>query len=236
MVAGKILKREINPQDQQRFVEESLGQLQSMQLEQASVTTRRFQRALTRPSPTPLPDHHAMEPVRRGVRVGGRERVEALGPARGSLEPRSDKTFNEFLASRVIGAAEECSRRSWATRIDNFSSGSSWFQPQGSPRHIVAIAAAYDQVVQQFGRVRLMSSPRARSTRVSSPVCDRLGKALAREAVVTPTPEPATMIGGVKFGSRSAHRRERADELRKIKDQLGTQGDAAVRREDRSHC
>ena len=30
MVAGKILKREINPQDQQRLVEESLGQLQSM--------------------------------------------------------------------------------------------------------------------------------------------------------------------------------------------------------------
>jgi F-type H+-transporting ATPase subunit b len=30
MVAGKILKREINAQDQQRLVEESLGQLQSM--------------------------------------------------------------------------------------------------------------------------------------------------------------------------------------------------------------
>lgn len=30
MVAGKILKREINPQDQQRLVEESLGQLQSL--------------------------------------------------------------------------------------------------------------------------------------------------------------------------------------------------------------
>jgi F0F1-type ATP synthase membrane subunit b/b' len=30
MVAGKILKREINAQDQQRLVEESLGQLQSL--------------------------------------------------------------------------------------------------------------------------------------------------------------------------------------------------------------
>jgi len=30
MVAGKILKREINPQDQQRLVEESLGQLQGL--------------------------------------------------------------------------------------------------------------------------------------------------------------------------------------------------------------
>ena len=30
MVAGKILKREINSQDQQRLVEESLGQLQGL--------------------------------------------------------------------------------------------------------------------------------------------------------------------------------------------------------------
>ncbi|MBS0191231.1 MAG: ATP synthase F1 subunit delta [Phycisphaerales bacterium] len=191
---------------------------------------------LTQSKPDALAKIYAKSLYAEAFASGGRERVEALeGQLEDLLElTRSDKTFNEFLASRVIGAAEreEALKKILGNRIDELLLRFVLvLNRKDRLGHIVAIAAAYDQVVQQqFGRVEVdvISASPLDSGQLAG-VRDRLGKALAKEVVVHAYTEPA-MIGGVKFriGDQLIDASVQTS-LRKIKDQLGTQGDAAVR-------
>ncbi|MBS0186507.1 MAG: ATP synthase F1 subunit delta [Planctomycetes bacterium] len=191
---------------------------------------------LTQAKPDALANIYAKSLFAEAFGAGGRERVETI---QGQLEDlleltRSDKTFNEFLASRVISTAERegTLKKILGNRIDElllrFLLVMNRKERLG---HLVPVAAAYDQVVQQqFGRVEVdvISAAPLEAGQLSG-VRDRLGKALGKEVIVHTYTEPA-MIGGVKFriGDQLIDASVQTS-LRKIKDQLGTQGDSVVR-------
>ncbi|MFO0860411.1 MAG: ATP synthase F1 subunit delta [Phycisphaerales bacterium] len=191
---------------------------------------------LTQAKPDALANVYAKSLFAEAFGAGGRERVETI---QGQLEDlleltRSDKTFNEFLASRVISTAERegTLKKILGNRIDElllrFLLVMNRKERLG---HLVPVAAAYDQVVQQqFGRVEVdvISAAPLEAGQLSG-VRDRLGKALGKEVIVHTYTEPA-MIGGVKFriGDQLIDASVQTS-LRKIKDQLGTQGDSVVR-------
>jgi len=191
---------------------------------------------LSQAKPDALANVYAKSLYSEAFAAGGRERVEAV---QGQLEDllemtRSDKALNEFLASRVIPTAERevALKKILGGRIDElllrFVLVVNRKERLG---HIVPIAAAYDQVVQQqFGRVEvdvITAAPLEQGQ--MSGVKDRLGKALGKEVVVHTYTE-AAMIGGVKFriGDQLIDASVQTS-LRKIRDQLSTHGDAAVR-------
>ncbi|MBX3389022.1 MAG: ATP synthase F1 subunit delta [Phycisphaeraceae bacterium] len=191
---------------------------------------------LSQAKPDALANTYAKSLYAEAFAAGGRERVEAL---QGQLEDllemtRNDKTFNEFLASRVIPTAEreEALKKILGGRIDELLLRFLLVvNRKDRLGHIVPIAAAYDQVVQQqFGRVEvdvITATPIDQGQ--LGGVKSRLGSALGKEVVVHAYTEPA-MIGGVKFriGDQLIDASVQTS-LRKIRDQLNTHGDAAVR-------
>ena len=191
---------------------------------------------LSQAKPDALANIYAKSLYAEAFAAGGRERVEAVqGQFEDLLEmTRTDKTFNEFLASRVIPTTErEVSlKKILSGKIDELLLRFLLVvNRKDRLGHIVPIAAAYDQVVQQqFGRVEvdvITAAPLEQGQ--LGGVKDRLGKALGKEVVVHTYTE-AAMIGGVKFriGDQLIDASVQTS-LRKIRDQLNTHGDAAVR-------
>jgi F-type H+-transporting ATPase subunit delta len=191
---------------------------------------------LSQAKPDALANVYAKSLYSEAFAAGGRERVEAV---QGQLEDllemtRSDKALNEFLASRVIPTAEReaALKKILGGRIDElllrFLLVVNRKERLG---HIVPIAAAYDQVVQQqFGRVEVdVVTATAIDANHLVTVKSRLGEALGKEVIVHSYTDP-TMIGGVKFriGDQLIDASVQTT-LRKIRDQLSTQGDAVVR-------
>lgn len=191
---------------------------------------------LSQAKPDALANVYAKSLYAEAFAAGGRERVEALqGQFEDLLEmTRSDKTFNEFLASRVIPTTEReaALKKILGGRIDELLLRFLLVvNRKDRLGHIVPIAAAYDQVVQkQFGRVEVdvITATVIEQGQLGG-VKHRLGAALGKEVIVHTYTEPS-MIGGVKFriGDQLIDASVQTS-LRKIRDQLTTQGDAMVR-------
>lgn len=137
--------------------------------------------------------------------AGGGPAAEAIG---GQLEDilelaRADKSFGEFLASRVIatkarrGAIERMLKGRADDLLVNFLL---LLNDRDRLGDLPAIARAYDQQVQQaFGRVEVdvfTAEPVGADTLRS--IGDRLGTVLGKQVVTHPYTDPS-MIGGVKF-------------------------------------
>lgn len=191
---------------------------------------------LSQTKPDALANIYAKSLYAEAFAAGGRERVEAVqGQFEDLLEmTRTDKTFNEFLASRVIPTTEReaALKKILDGRIDELLLRFVLVvNRKDRLGHIVPIAAAYDQVVQQqFGRVEVdVVTASAIEAQQLVSVKSRLGEALGKEVVVHSYTDP-TMIGGVKFriGDQLIDASVQTT-LRKIRDQLSTQGDAVVR-------
>lgn len=168
--------------------------------------------------------------------AGGRELIESIG---GQLEDilelaRQDARFSEFLASRVLPVAERAKSldRIFAGRVHDLTLRFlQVLNDKGRLGHLPAIVAAYDRMVQEkFGRVEV-------DVYTASPVSadelraikDRLQAALGREPIVHPYTDNS-MIGGIKLqiGDRLIDG-SLATRLRKLREQLTTNGAAEIR-------
>ncbi len=167
---------------------------------------------------------------------GGRSAIEAT---QAELEDilevaRGNARFNEFLASRVLPVAQR------SASLEKILKGKASdltlrflqvLNEKGRLAHLSPIAAAYDRLVQEkFGRVEVdvytaapISPDELRIIR------DRLQAAIGKEPIVHPYTDES-MIGGIRLqigdklvdGSLSTR-------LRKLRDQLATDGAAEVR-------
>ena len=191
---------------------------------------------LTQAKPDALANVYAKSLYHEAFAEGGRQKVEAI---QGQLEDfleltRQDKALNEFLASRVIPAAQRGAalHKALEGSVDDLLRRFLLvLNDKARLAHLIPIAAAYDQVVQQqFGRVEvdvITAAPLEQSS--VGAVRERLGSALGKEVVVH-TYTDATMIGGVKFriGDQLIDASVQTS-LRKVRDQLANQGTSAVR-------
>lgn len=147
---------------------------------------------------------------------------------------RSDAKFGEFLASRSLGAdargrsLERIFRKRVSDRTLNFLLV---LNDKGRIGSLSGIADAFDSIVQdRFGRVEVdvyTASPIGRDA--SDALRAKLQHSLGKEVIVHCYTEPA-MLGGVKFriGDQLIDASV-ATRLRRIKDQLETDGASNLR-------
>lgn len=185
------------------------------------------------------PDALANTYARSLFELAGAENTAALESTLGELEDlleiaRSDKKFNEFLASRAIASTDRdaslvkilkgrCSDLTLRfLRVLNH---------KGRLSHLPAIVQALDSLVQEkFGRVEVdVITAETLAASDLSDLAQRLGMALKKEVVLHPYVEPA-MIGGVKLrlGDQLVDA-SLATRLAAMRDKLGNEGLAALR-------
>jgi F-type H+-transporting ATPase subunit delta len=170
------------------------------------------------------------------LKQGGRDAIEStLGELEELLEiARNDRGFREFLSSRVVdanrrgGSLEKILNGRVSDLTRKFVLVLNDKQRLG---HLTSIVSAYDQLVQQhFGRVEVdvftadpMSPDELRAVQA------RLASSLGKEVIAHPYTD-GSMIGGVKFriGDQLIDASV-ATKLRKMRDQLATNGNAAIR-------
>lgn len=167
---------------------------------------------------------------------GGRPAIEAtLSELEDILElARSDARFNEFLASRVLPVAQRSAslEKIFKSKISDLTLRFlQVLNEKGRLSHLPPIVAAFDRTVQdKFGKVEVdvyTASPIAPDDLRT--IRERLLQALGKEPILHPYTDES-MIGGIRLqigdklidGSLSTR-------LRKLKDQLATDGAAAVR-------
>jgi F-type H+-transporting ATPase subunit delta len=136
---------------------------------------------------------------------GGQERSESIG---GEIEDivelaRSNASFSEFLASRVLGveARDESLRKIFGGRTSplvlHFLQ---LLNRKGRLNHLPPIVAAYDQIVQEhFGRIEvdvLTATPI--DDQQLSLIREKLSAALGKQPVLHPYTD-ASMLGGLKL-------------------------------------
>lgn len=167
---------------------------------------------------------------------GGREGVEsALGQLEDVLElARSDARFSEFLASRVLSAAarERSLRAIFDGRADDLIVRFLLvLNDKGRLAHLPAIAAAFDALVQErLGRVEVdVFTAAPIDTAQLGAIRDRLASKLGKDVIAHPYTEPS-MIGGIRLriGDQLIDA-SIATRLRRMRDQLATQGLARIK-------
>lgn len=167
---------------------------------------------------------------------GGKETIESvLGELEDILElGRSDKQFGEFLSSRVVAAKDrgEAISRVFSGKVHKLTLNFLLtLNRKGRLSHLPAIVASFDSLVQaKFGRIEVdvfTAAPMGQDE--LRDVKERLTAVLAKEVIIHPYIDGA-MIGGVKFriGDKLVDG-SLATRLRKMRDQLGTQGSAELR-------
>lgn len=147
---------------------------------------------------------------------------------------RNDKRFAEFLASRVVPVQKraESIKKIFSGRVSDLTyQFLEVLNKKQRLGHLASIVSAYDGLVQEhFGRVEVdvftadpMTPDELRD------VQGRLSKSMGKEVVAHPYTDGA-MLGGVKFriGDQLIDA-SLATRLRKLRDQLSTQGNAAIR-------
>ena len=160
---------------------------------------------------------------------------ETLGELEDILDlARADQKFGEFLSSPSITSGDR------AKTLDKIFKGRvsdltlqflQVLNLKGRIAYLPSIASAFDQQTQEkFGRIEVdvitaepLPADQVRSMR------DRLTGVLGKEVILHPYTE-AGMIGGVKFriGDQLVDASVQT-QLRKMKDKLDTDGDAAMR-------
>lgn len=147
---------------------------------------------------------------------------------------RHDARFSEFLASRVLPVAQRSAslERIFKGRVSDLTLRFlQVLNEKGRLAHLPAIADAYDTLVQEkFGRVEVdIYTAAPISPEELRVVRDQLQRALGREPIIRPYTDHG-MIGGVKLqiGDRLIDG-SIATRLRKLRDQLATNGMAELR-------
>ena len=167
---------------------------------------------------------------------GGQARIEEVGAELGEILDlaRSDKTFGEFLASRIIPAKERgvSLRRIFEGRITGLTLRFVLLLNQKDRLNkISSIASAYDETVQEkFGRVEVdVYTAEAVDRALVERIGQALKRALGKDPVVHPYTEPA-MIGGfkVQVGDQLIDA-SLATRLRRMKERFAGPGAAALR-------
>ncbi|HRJ50352.1 MAG: ATP synthase F1 subunit delta [Phycisphaeraceae bacterium] len=167
---------------------------------------------------------------------GGREAIEAtLGELEEILElTRQDRSFAEFLSSRVVSADRRgvSLNRICSGRVSSLTSR--FLQILNRKQrlgHLSSIASAYDGLVQaHFGRVEVdVITADPLSPEDLRGVQSKLSATLGQDVIAHPYTD-ASMIGGVKFrlGDRLIDA-SLATRLRKMRDQLSTSASATIR-------
>lgn len=167
---------------------------------------------------------------------GGQASIEEVGAELGEVLElaRSDKTFGEFLASRIIPAKDrgEALRRIFTGRVTTLTLHFILLLNRKERLgKLSAIASAYDETVQEkFGRVEVdvytaETVDRALVDRIAA----SLKRALGKDPVVHPYTEPA-MIGGfkVQVGDQLIDA-SLATRLRRMKERFAGPGAATLR-------
>lgn len=147
---------------------------------------------------------------------------------------RQDRRFSEFLASRVLGHRERTAslQKIFKGRVGDLTLRFLMvLQAKHRLRHLPVIVAAYDGLAQKaFGRVEVdVFTAAPLDPDEMAGIRDRLARTLGKDVVVHPYTD-GSMIGGVKFriGDQLIDA-SIATKLRKLRDQLATEGSARLR-------
>ena len=191
---------------------------------------------LTESKPDALSQSYALAVFEMARDSGGASETETiLGELEDILElARADRSFNEFLASRVIGATAR--RKSLETLFKGKVSPLTLhtlllLNAKGRLAVLPGIVASLDALVQRdFGRVEVdifTASPIAQGE--LDRIRDQLAKALGKDVVPHPYTDPS-MIGGVKLRmGDTLIDASLATRLRRAKEQLRDRGTSTVR-------
>ncbi len=167
---------------------------------------------------------------------GGRGAIETiLGQLEDILElARTDASFNEFLASRVVPTGQRSAsiQKIFANRADplvvNFLCV---LNKKGRLSHLPAIVAAFDALAQEmFGRVEVdVFTAEPLNADSLAGIKSKLATSLGKDIVLHPYTDSA-MIGGVKFriGDQLVDASV-ATQLRHMRDTLDSTGAAKLR-------
>jgi F-type H+-transporting ATPase subunit delta len=167
---------------------------------------------------------------------GGRQAIEAtLAELEDILElARSDKSFGEFLSSRVLPITERSAslERIFSGRLSDLTLRFlQVLNEKGRLSRLTAVVGAYDRIVQEkFGRVEVdLYTPAPISPEELRTIRDRLQQALGKEPIIHPYVDHA-MIGGIKMqiGDRLIDGSV-ASRLRQFRDRLANEGTAEIR-------
>lgn len=191
---------------------------------------------LAEAKPSALANVYAQSLYDLATKAGGRGGVEGvLAELEDVLElARTNPAFGEFLASRAMGAKERgrSLERIFKGRCSDlllrFLLVLNAKDRLGS---IASVAAALDGIVQrEFGRVEVdVITAEPLPQEELSRVREQLGRVMKKDVVVHPYVEEG-MLGGVKFriGDQLIDA-SLASQLRQLRDQVQTQGLAAMR-------
>ncbi len=186
--------------------------------------------------PDALANVYARSLLELADEAGGRARIESvLGQLEDILDmARTNRSFGEFLASRVLSTANRDAsiRKIFTGRCDDLVLRFLLvLNRKGRLGHIVSIVAAFDALVQtRFGRIEvdLFTANPVEFAEIDR-VKARLTTILGKEVVVHPYTDES-MIGGVKFriGDQLVDA-SIASRLRRMRDRLHTSGGAELR-------
>ncbi len=167
---------------------------------------------------------------------GGRAVCEEIGSELEQILElgRSDKTFGEFLSSRLIAtkARGESLSRILKGRISDLTLRFLLvLNRKGRLASLPAVAASYDQLLQEkFGRVEVdVYTAEAADSALLDQVRSQLSATLGKEVILHPYTD-ARMIGGIKvqIGDQLLDASV-ATQLRRLSDRLDVQGSSELR-------
>ena len=167
---------------------------------------------------------------------GGRAVCEEIGSELEQILElgRSDKTFGEFLSSRLIAtkARGESLSRNLKGRISDLTLRFLLvLNRKGRLASLPAVAASYDQLLQEkFGRVEVdVYTAEAADSALLDQVRSQLSATLGKEVILHPYTD-ARMIGGIKvqIGDQLLDASV-ATQLRRLSDRLDVQGSSELR-------
>lgn len=167
---------------------------------------------------------------------GGKATIEScLSELEDILEiARSNPKFSEFLASRVLPVSERSSslEKIFKGRVSDLTLRFlQVINEKGRLQHLPPILGAFDRLVQEkFGRIEVdVYTATPISTDELRFIREKLQATLGREPILHPYTDES-MIGGIKMqiGDRLIDG-SLSTQLRRIKDQLATDGSAALR-------
>lgn len=191
---------------------------------------------LTDTPPDALARVYAQSLFELAQQQGGQGAIEStLGELEDIMDlARADGAFSEFLSSRILPAADRAKSLSKIFKGRASDLTLNFLQvlnEKGRLGHLPAVAAAYDQIVQNaFGRIEVdVYTAAPISADELNLIRDRLKRALGKEPIVHPYTDNS-MIGGLKLqiGDQLIDASV-ATSLRKLKDRLTLEGSEKVR-------
>lgn len=191
---------------------------------------------LTEAKPDALSEIYAQSLYELADAAGGREAVEqVVGELEAVIElARSDRSFGEFLSSRVLKQSDRSRslRSMFEGKVHDLSLKFLLIlNEKGRLGHLVPIVGSLDEIAQRaFGRVEVdVYTADALEGDELERVKSQLNESLGRETVVHAYTD-SSMIGGVRMQiGDTLIDASVAARLRKMRDQLASEGTARLR-------